>query len=190
MSPLSASAQCSSCGTRRATRNTAPPCASVLAVRARPSRRAAARPAASREGCLMTRSRPKPITDSRRRVIAEPAAPGAPPAHVPVLLDAVLDALAPRDGAVYVDGTFGAGGYSAALLAAARCRVLGIDRDPAAMRRGAALAAQHPGRLTLIEGRFGDLERLIGAAAPGPIAGVALDLGVSSMQLDDPDRGF
>ena len=110
--------------------------------------------------------------------------------HVPVLLDAVLAALAPRDGATYVDGTFGAGGYSAALLAAARCRVLGIDRDPEAVRRGAALAAQHPGRLLLIEGRFGDMARLVGAASSEPIAGVALDLGVSSTQLDSAERGF
>jgi len=98
--------------------------------------------------------------------------------------------LAPRDGATYVDGTFGAGGYSAALLASARCRVLGIDRDPEAVQRSAALAAQHPGRLTVIEGRFGDMERLVGDAAPGPIAGVALDLGVSSMQLASSERGF
>src|SRR5829696_6584332 len=190
MSLLSASARRFSCGTRRATRSTAPPCASVPAARARPSRRAAARPAASREGCLMTRSRPKSIADSRRRAIPEPATPGPQPDHIPVLLDAVLDALAPRDGAVYVDGTFGAGGYSEALLAAAQCRVLGIDRDPGAVRRGAALAARHPGRLTLIEGRFGDLARLVDQAAPGPIAGVALDLGVSSMQLDEAERGF
>lgn len=117
--------------------------------------------------------------------------PAAPPGgHIPVLCDAVLAALAPRDGAVYIDGTFGAGGYSAALLAAARCRVLGIDRDPEAIGRGAALAARHEGRLTLIEGCFGDIERLVGAAAPGPVAGVALDLGVSSVQLDTPARGF
>jgi 16S rRNA (cytosine1402-N4)-methyltransferase len=112
------------------------------------------------------------------------------PDHVPVLCDAVVETLAPRDGAVYVDGTFGAGGYSAALLAAARCSVIGIDRDPAALRRGAALADAHPGRLWLIEGRFGDMERLVGAAAPGPIAGIALDLGVSSLQLDAAERGF
>ena len=65
--------------------------------------------------------------------------------HVPVLVDAVVAALAPRDGAIYVDGTFGAGGYSAALLAAARCRVVGIDRDPDAVRRGAALAVRASG---------------------------------------------
>lgn len=138
----------------------------------------------------MTRARPKPPVDTSRRPRPTAAAAESPPDHVPVLLDAVLAALAPRDGAVYVDGTFGAGGYSAALLAAAQCRVLGIDRDPDSVRRGAALAAQHPGRLTLVEGRFGDIERLVGEAAPGPIAGVALDLGVSSMQIDSPERGF
>jgi 16S rRNA (cytosine1402-N4)-methyltransferase len=110
--------------------------------------------------------------------------------HRPVLCDAVVNALAPRDGAVYIDGTFGGGGYSTALLEAARCRVFGIDRDPDAVRRGQGLAARHGGRLTLIEGRFGDMERLIGPFAPGPITGVALDLGVSSDQIDRAERGF
>jgi 16S rRNA (cytosine1402-N4)-methyltransferase len=118
----------------------------------------------------------------------------APSGHVPVLLDAVLAALAPRDGATYVDGTFGAGGYSTALLAAARCRVVGIDRDPEAVRRGQLLARQYATgdgeRLTLVEGRFGDMSALLAPLATGPIAGVALDLGVSSDQLDAPDRGF
>lgn len=146
----------------------------------------------------MKRARSAPLSNSRRRrsagtaaapVVSEDAA-GPSPDHVPVLLDAVLAALMPGDGAVYVNGTFGAGGCSAALLAAADCRVLGIDRDPNSVRRGRALAAGHRGRLTLIEGRFGDIERLVGEAAPGPIAGVALDLGVSSIQLDSPERGF
>jgi 16S rRNA (cytosine1402-N4)-methyltransferase len=153
----------------------------------------------------MRRARP-PRAESRRLESRRPDSPVAPPAtaarpisgraddvdaaHDPVLLDAVLAALAPRDEAVYVDATFGAGGYSAGLLAAARCRVLGIDRDPDAVRRGAALAARHPGRLTLIEGRFGDMARLVGAATADAIAGVALDLGVSSMQLDTAERGF
>jgi len=110
--------------------------------------------------------------------------------HRPVLLAEVLAALAPRDGATYVDGTFGGGGYSAALLAAAHCRVFGIDRDPEAVTRGKSLAERHDGRLTVIEGRFGDMERLVAPFAPGPIAGVALDLGVSSDQLDRPERGF
>jgi 16S rRNA (cytosine1402-N4)-methyltransferase len=110
--------------------------------------------------------------------------------HIPVLLDAVLDALAPHDDAVYVDGTFGGGGYSEALLAAARCRVFGMDRDPDAVRRGRDLAAQYGGRLTMLEGRFGDMARLLAPATAEPIAGIALDLGVSSTQLDTPERGF
>ncbi len=119
-------------------------------------------------------------------------APGSPRAagHVPVLLDAVLAALAPRDGALYVDGTFGGGGYSTALLAAARCRVIGIDRDPEAVRRGRDLARTLDGRLTVVEGNFGDMARLVDPAAAGPVAGVALDLGVSSEQIDTPERGF
>jgi 16S rRNA (cytosine1402-N4)-methyltransferase len=137
----------------------------------------------------MTKARPA-AGKSRRR----PATGGgeALPSgdHVPVLLEEVLTALAPRDDATYVDGTFGAGGYSAALLAAARCHVLGLDRDPEAVRRGIALAARHEGRLTVIEGRFGDMERAVRGATVGPIAGVALDLGLSSLQLDAAERGF
>ena len=110
--------------------------------------------------------------------------------HIPVLVDAVLDAIAPRDDATYIDATFGAGGYSEAILRAARCRVFGIDRDPDAVARGQKLVAKHGGRLTLIAGPFGDMERLIGPLAPGPIAGIAFDLGVSSMQLDEAGRGF
>jgi 16S rRNA (cytosine1402-N4)-methyltransferase len=113
-----------------------------------------------------------------------------PGGHVPVLLEAVIAALAPRDGGTYIDGTFGAGGYSEALLAAARCRVFAIDRDPDAVRRGRALMPRHEGRLEVVEGRFGDMVRLLAPSATGPIAGVALDLGVSSAQLDTPDRGF
>ena len=107
--------------------------------------------------------------------------------HVPVLLDAVIAALAPRDGAIYVDGTFGAGGYAAALLDAASCQVVGIDRDPEAVARGAALASRYAGRLRVVEARFGDMAELLGGEK---VAGVALDLGVSSPQIDDPARGF
>src|ERR1700757_915740 len=110
--------------------------------------------------------------------------------HVPVLLDAVVDALAPRDNAVYVDGTFGGGGYSEALLAAARCRVFGIDRDPDAVESGRDLAERYAGRLRILEGRFGDMERLLAPVNADPIAGIALDLGISSTQLDTPERGF
>ena len=110
-----------------------------------------------------------------------------PGGHVPVLLDEVLEALAPRDGAIYVDATFGAGGYSRAILDAADCAVWGLDRDPEAIAEGQPLADSYGGRLTLVEGRFGEMDGLVAAR---PIDGVALDLGVSSMQLDRPERGF
>jgi 16S rRNA (cytosine1402-N4)-methyltransferase len=124
---------------------------------------------------------------------ASPAdAPGAVESagHVPVLLDAVLATLAPRADAVYVDGTFGGGGYSEAVLTAARCRVFAIDRDPDAVRRGRALAERHGGRLSILEGRFGDMAGLLALVNTDPIAGIALDLGVSSTQLDTAERGF
>ncbi|MBB6249845.1 16S rRNA (cytosine(1402)-N(4))-methyltransferase RsmH [Nitrospirillum iridis] len=112
------------------------------------------------------------------------------PIHIPVLLAEVLDALAVRAGGVYVDGTFGAGGYSRAILEAADCQVVGIDRDPAAIQRAAPLLARFPGRLRIIEGRFGDMAELLAANGIGPVDGVALDIGVSSPQIDDPSRGF
>ena len=111
--------------------------------------------------------------------------------HVPVLLSQVLATLAPRDGATYIDATFGAGGYSAAILSAVpSARVLAIDRDPAAVAAGSAIVAHHRGRLRLIEGRFGGLDRIAAATGFAPADGVVLDVGVSSMQLDDPARGF
>lgn len=110
--------------------------------------------------------------------------------HVPVMLAEVLDALSPRAGGVYADGTFGGGGYAAAILSAAPCTLYALDRDPDAIARGAALAARFPGRLHLIEARFGDmLDRLAERGATG-LDGVVLDLGVSSFQIDDPARGF
>ncbi len=112
------------------------------------------------------------------------------PDHIPVLLSEVIDLLQPRSGAVYVDGTFGGGGYSRALLDAADCRVWGIDRDPDAIARGRKLAETYAGRLGLIHGRFGDMDRLLEDRAVGAVDGVALDLGVSSPQIDDAKRGF
>lgn len=112
------------------------------------------------------------------------------PGHVPVMLRAVLDLLAPRDGGIYLDATFGGGGYAAAILGAADCTVFAIDRDPDAIARGAALAARHPGRLHLIEGRFGDMVDLLAARGIAALDGVAFDLGVSSFQLDEAARGF
>ena len=110
--------------------------------------------------------------------------------HIPVLRAEMLAALAPRDGGVYLDATFGGGGYSAAILEAARCTVFAIDRDPDAIARGAALAARYAPRLRLIEGRFGDLVELLAAEGVAALDGVVFDLGVSSFQLDEPGRGF
>jgi len=105
--------------------------------------------------------------------------------HVPVMLDEVLEALAPKDGGRYIDGTFGGGGYSRAILEAADCRVLGIDRDPDAIARGQALVAKFAGRLTLVQAEFSTMDEFT-----EPSDGVVLDLGVSSFQFDEPARGF
>jgi 16S rRNA (cytosine1402-N4)-methyltransferase len=115
---------------------------------------------------------------------------GAAYSHDPVMVAEVVAALQPRDGGLYVDGTFGAGGYSRAILDAADCRVWAIDRDPDAVRDAADLLTRYAGRLTVIEGRFGDMDRLLSERGIGPVDGIALDLGVSSMQINDPERGF
>ncbi|WP_342641930.1 16S rRNA (cytosine(1402)-N(4))-methyltransferase RsmH [Rhodoligotrophos ferricapiens] len=111
--------------------------------------------------------------------------------HVPVLLAEVIGALAPGPGEIFIDGTFGAGGYTRAILAAAPdTRVLAIDRDADALAAGRALAQQFEGRLSLIPGRFSEMEALARAADAPEVDGVTLDVGVSSMQLDQPERGF
>jgi 16S rRNA (cytosine1402-N4)-methyltransferase len=102
----------------------------------------------------------------------------------------VVRVLAPKDGAAYVDATFGSGGYSRALLQATECIIWAIDRDPEAKKHSKALARDFPGRVTLLQGRFGDMETLLADVGVERIDGVAIDLGVSSMQLDDPARGF
>jgi 16S rRNA (cytosine1402-N4)-methyltransferase len=117
-------------------------------------------------------------------------APQPTQTHVPVLLAEVIDALAPRDGGRYLDGTFGRGGYARALLAAADTRVLGLDRDPEAVAEGRRLEAEMAGRFVMCQGRFGDMEELAEAAGFRPLDGIALDLGVSSPQLDEAARGF
>jgi 16S rRNA (cytosine1402-N4)-methyltransferase len=110
--------------------------------------------------------------------------------HVPVLLNEVVEALQPADGERYLDGTFGGGGYTQALLDKAECQVIALDRDPDAIARGQALAARYASRLLLVEGRFGDMVELLHAEGVQEVDGVALDLGVSSMQFDQPERGF
>jgi 16S rRNA (cytosine1402-N4)-methyltransferase len=106
--------------------------------------------------------------------------------HAPVLLAEVLAALQPRDGGRYIDGTFGGGGYTRAILDAADCRVVAIDRDPDAIARGQKLAREYEGRLELVQGNFSELDTLV----EGKTDGVVLDLGVSSFQFDRPERGF
>ena len=110
--------------------------------------------------------------------------------HIPVLLDEVVAALKPGDGEIFIDGTFGAGGYTTAILDAADTRVIAIDQDPDALSNGAGLVQQYAPRLTLAEGRFGDLDRIAAEAGAETVDGIVLDIGVSSMQLDEAGRGF
>ena len=91
---------------------------------------------------------------------------------------------------VYIDATFGAGGYATALLEAAACRVVGIDRDPEACRRAEAIVDRYGGRLAVAHGRFGDLPALAATLGLRQVDGIAFDLGVSSPQLDAAERGF
>jgi 16S rRNA (cytosine1402-N4)-methyltransferase len=118
------------------------------------------------------------------------AVAGGPAPHIPVLARPAIQLLNVRDGGVYIDATFGAGGYTRAILGAANCKVIAIDRDPRAIALGADLVAAAQGRLTLIEERFSNLERIARDAGFDAVDGVVLDLGVSSMQLDQPARGF
>ncbi|HEY1781526.1 MAG TPA: 16S rRNA (cytosine(1402)-N(4))-methyltransferase RsmH [Roseiarcus sp.] len=109
--------------------------------------------------------------------------------HVPVLLKEAMEALDPRAGGLYVDGTFGSGGYSRALLEVG-ARVIAFDRDPSAIRAGEALKASSGGRLELVEARFGQLDEVAGRLGVEAMDGIVLDIGVSSMQLDEAARGF
>ncbi len=110
--------------------------------------------------------------------------------HIPVLLSEVLTALKPKSGEIIIDGTFGAGGYSKAILSAADCRVLAIDRDPEALASSEELASDFPGRFDAVLGRYSEMESLAAANGIDTVDGVVLDIGVSSMQLDQPKRGF
>jgi len=117
-------------------------------------------------------------------------AAGGPARHVPVLRDEVMAALAPREGGLYLDATFGAGGYSRALLAIPELRILALDRDPIAIAGGAELVNEARGRLYLVKERFGRLDQVARERGLSDFDGVVLDIGVSSMQIDDAGRGF
>lgn len=118
------------------------------------------------------------------------AVAGGPARHIPVLARPVLEQLAVRDGGAYIDGTFGAGGYTRAILDAGAGRVIGIDRDQTAIAAGADLVAASGGRLMLAEDRFSNLAEIAREFGMDHVDGVVLDIGVSSMQLDQAERGF
>ena len=109
--------------------------------------------------------------------------------HVPVLLDEVIAALSPSAGETHVDGTFGAGGYTKAILNSG-ARVVAFDRDPDAIREGRILADESEGRLILVPERFSRMDQALSDRGVDAVDGVTLDIGVSSMQLDRPERGF
>lgn len=109
--------------------------------------------------------------------------------HIPVLLNEVIDGLAILPGERHVDATFGAGGYTLAFLERG-AEVAAFDRDPAAIEGGQTLVAQRDGKLTLIEAPFSSLDVELAARGLTPVDGVTMDIGVSSMQLDQAERGF
>lgn len=112
------------------------------------------------------------------------------PVHISVMLREAVEALSPRDGGVYVDGTFGRGGYTRAILETPGTRVVAIDRDPDAIAAGQKLVKEFAPRLALLQGPFGAMDVLLAGQQIHTVDGIALDLGVSSPQLDEADRGF
>ena len=112
------------------------------------------------------------------------------PRHTPVMLAEVLSALACENGGVFIDGTFGAGGYTRGILASREAQVIAIDRDPTAIAAGQTAVEEFKPRLQLIMGRFSDLASIARDLGHEKVAGVVLDIGVSSMQLDEAERGF
>tara|TARA_R110002050_G_scaffold412_1_gene2769 strand:+ start:14476 stop:15468 length:993 start_codon:yes stop_codon:yes gene_type:complete len=110
--------------------------------------------------------------------------------HIPVMLAEVVHALTPIDGKTYIDGTFGRGGYTKAILNKANCHVIAIDRDPDAIERGKDLAAEYEGRVALVQDRFSNLDQVALSLGHKKVDGVVLDIGVSSPQLDEAERGF
>lgn len=125
------------------------------------------------------------MAGARSRITRDTSRP-----HIPVLLNEVMEALSPQDGEIYIDGTFGAGGYTRALLEAADCAVIAIDRDPQAISLGQEMCDEFGDRLMMAQGCFGDMKNLAAAKGVSKVHGVTLDLGVSSMQLDVAERGF
>jgi len=110
--------------------------------------------------------------------------------HVPVLMEEAVSYLHPVADGDYLDGTFGGGGYARRILEAAACKVYAIDRDPAAVARGAVMAEDFAGRLRIFEGRISEILVILDAAGVRALDGAVVDLGVSSYQIDDPARGF
>jgi 16S rRNA (cytosine1402-N4)-methyltransferase len=110
--------------------------------------------------------------------------------HHPVMLQEVVAAINPQDNCCYVDGTFGAGGYTKAILEAANCHVHAFDRDPNAIAAGQDLVETYAGRLTLHHACFGEMEQVLKEVGIASVDGVVLDIGVSSMQIDEAERGF
>jgi 16S rRNA (cytosine1402-N4)-methyltransferase len=129
------------------------------------------------------------MTERGAAIAANGGAAGGPVRHRPVMLDEVLSVLGPGSGSRIVDGTFGAGGYSQAMLDQ-EATVLAIDRDPDAIRNGSEMARRSGGRLRLVHGRFGAVDGLAAAQGFDPCDGVVFDVGVSSMQIDEAERGF
>jgi 16S rRNA (cytosine1402-N4)-methyltransferase len=115
---------------------------------------------------------------------------GGPAPHIPVLASRVIEYLAPHDGGCYLDATFGAGGHTRLILAAAACRVIGLDRDQSSVAHGFDLVEASGQRLVLIQERFSAMQNALASAGVAAVDGIVLDLGVSSMQLDAAERGF
>ncbi len=114
----------------------------------------------------------------------------APFVHIPVMLREVMEAIAPRHDGLYVDGTFGRGGYARALLEATPTKVIGIDRDPDAIKSGEEMVKSFSPRLRLLQGTFGDMQNLLAEEGVTQVDGIVLDIGVSSPQIDNATRGF
>ncbi len=122
------------------------------------------------------------------QISTTPEAPGS--RHLPVMLPEVLAALQPERGGIFVDGTYGAGGYTAAILEHSNTAVIAIDRDPNAIAVGQALVTNSGGRLRLVQGTFSNLQKIVENLGHAKVEGIVLDIGVSSMQIDEALRGF